>query len=64
MLSCVQPFATLSMEFSRQVYWSSLPSLPPGHLSWPRNQAMALVSPALQVNSLPAELLGKSPGLQ
>ena len=29
--------APLSMEFSRQEYWSGLPSPPPG-ISWPRNQ--------------------------
>ena len=44
--------ASLSMEFSRQEYWSGLPFHTPGDLPYlviePR-------SPALQVDSLPAE---------
>ena len=56
MLSCVQLFATpwtvptplpqapLSMEFSRQEYWSGLPFLSPGDLSGP---GIELMSPAL-----------------
>ena len=38
--------------FSRQEYWSGLPCPPPGDRMEPR-------SPTLQVDSLPAELLGK-----
>ena len=40
-----------SMEFSRPEYWSGLPFPFPGDLE--------LGSPALQADSLPAELLGK-----
>ena len=42
--------APLSTGFSRQEYWSGLPCLPPGHFS---NLGIKLVSPALQVDSLP-----------
>ena len=42
--------APLSMGFSRQEYWSGLP-FPPGDLS---NLGIEPVSPALQVDSLPA----------
>ena len=50
----------LSVGFSRQEYWSGLPSLPPKDLS---NLGIQSRSPALQANSLPAELPGKSLGL-
>ena len=55
-LSRVQLFATLwtlacqsplSMEFSRQEYWSGLPFPPPGDLPDPGTEPMSLVSPAL-----------------
>ena len=49
--------APLSMGFSRQEYWSALPSPSPGDLPEP---GMELGSPALQVDSLPTELGGKS----
>ena len=64
MLSCFssgQVFVTvarqapLSMGFSRQ-YWSGIPCPPPGDLPNPGNE---LGSPALQADSLPAELPGK-----
>ena len=42
--------APLSMEFSRQEYWSRLPFPTPGDLSDP---GVELASPALQVDSLP-----------
>ena len=45
--------APLSMGFSRQEYWSRLPCPPPG------TEPESLVSPALQVNSLPIEPSGK-----
>ena len=48
--------ATLSMEFSRQEYWSELPLPSPGHLPDP---GIEPGSPALQVNSLPTEPPGK-----
>ena len=62
MLSCVRLFATpwtvacqapLSMGFSRQEYWSRLPCPPPGDLP---NPGIKPRSPALQADSLPAEL--------
>ena len=43
--------------FSRQEYWSGLPFPSPGDLS---NPGVKPVSPALQMDSLPAELPGKS----
>ena len=55
-LSHVQLFATpwnvalqvlLSMEFSRQEYWSGLPFPTPRDLSNPGIETMSLVSPAL-----------------
>ena len=48
--------APLSMEFSRQEYWSGLPFPSPGDLP---NPGIELGSPALQANSLPTELWGK-----
>ena len=47
--------APLSMEFSRQKYWSGLPIPPPRDLPNPGGEPR---SPALQADSLPAE----SPG--
>ena len=44
--------APLSMEFSRQEYWSELPFPSPGELPDP---GMELGSPALQPDSLPTE---------
>ena len=44
------------MEFSRPEDWSGLPRTPPGDLP---NPAIKLGSPALQVDSLPAEPPGK-----
>ena len=55
-LSCVQPFATswtavhqvpLSMQLSRQEYWSGLLFSPPGDLPDPGMEPVSLVSPAL-----------------
>ena len=48
--------APLSMEFSRQEYWSEMPFPSPGDLPDPR---IELGSPALQADSLPSEPLGK-----
>ena len=47
--ACPSP---LSMEFSRQEYWSGLPFSPPGDLP---NPEIEPGSPALQADSLPAE---------
>ena len=51
--------APLSMGFSRQEYWSELPFASPGDLP---NLAIEPRSPALQADSLPTELRGKTPG--
>ena len=51
------PQAPLSMEFSRQEYWSGLPFPTPGDLPDP---GIELESPALQADSLPSEPLGNS----
>ena len=45
--------APLSMEFSRQECWSGLPFPSPGDLPDQGIEPSSLVSPALQVNSLP-----------
>ena len=72
MLCCVEPlsrvqlFATLgtlacqaplSMGFFRQEYWSGLSFPPPGDPPSPGIEPASPVSPALQEDSLPAELL-------
>ena len=41
--------APLSMGFSRQEYWSGLPSPPPGDLPHPEMEPASLMSPALAV---------------
>ena len=51
------PTGFLSMEFSRQEYWSGLPFPSPGDLSDP---GIKPKSPALQAYSLPFELLGEA----
>ena len=60
--SCVQLFVTLwtvarqtplSMEFSRQEYWSGLPSFPPGDLPDPGIEPVSPTSPALQADPVP-----------
>ena len=59
--SCVRLFVTLwtvarqvplTMEFTRQEYWSGLPCPPPGDLPDPGIKHMSPESPALQVDSL------------
>ena len=47
------------MEFSRQEYWNGLPFPSPGDLPDP---GIEHGSPALQADSLPSELPGKTPG--
>ena len=49
--------APLSMGFSRQEYWSGLPFPSPGDLP---NSVIEPRSPALQADSLPAELWGST----
>ena len=53
--------AHLSVGFSRQEYWSGLLCPPPGNLPHPGIEPW---SPALQMDSLPAEPPGKPPMLQ
>ena len=48
--------APVSMEFSRQEYWSGLPFASPGDLP---NPGIEPRSPALQAGSSPFELLGR-----
>ena len=50
------PQAALSMEFSKQEYWSGLPFPPPWDLPNPRIKPR---SPAWQANSLPSEPPGE-----
>ena len=45
--------APLSMEFSRQEYWSGLPFPTPGHLPDPGIEHLSTVSTCWQVDSLP-----------
>ena len=52
----VTPWTTQSMGFSRPEYWSGKPFPSPGDLP---NPEIEPTSPALQVDSLPAELPGK-----
>ena len=54
----------LSMEFSRQEYWSGLPFPPPGDLPNPGIKPVSPGSLALQVDSLPTESLGKPDSLK
>ena len=51
--------APLSMEFSRQEYWSRLPFFTPGHLPDPGIEPVSLESPDWQADSLPLHHLGK-----
>ena len=50
--------ASLSMQFSRQEYWSGLPLLPPGVLPDPGIEPEPSALPALQGDPLPSEPLG------
>ena len=50
--------APMSMEFSRQEYWSRLPFPTPGDLPNPGIQPASLGSPALAGDSLPLGHLG------
>ena len=65
LLSHVRPFvnpwtsayqAPLSMEFSRQEYWSGMPFASPGDLPDP---GIELGSPTLQAEALPSDPPGK-----
>ena len=48
--------APLSVEFSKQEYWSELPFPPPGDLPGPGIKPMSLLSPALTGGFLPLAL--------
>ena len=52
-MNCIPPGSSLSMGFPRQEYWSGLPFPSSGDLPDP---GIELGSPALQADSLPAEL--------
>ena len=54
--------APLAMGFSRQEYWSGLPSPPPGDLPNPGIEPVSLMSSALQVDSLPLSHWGETVG--
>ena len=56
-MGCIACRAPLSVEFSRQEYWSGLPFPSPGGFPDPGIEAR---SPALQADSLPTELLADS----
>ena len=67
-LGCVRLFVTpwtvprqapLSMGFSRQEYWSGVPSPSPGDLPDPGVEPLSSASPAPQADSLPSEPPGK-----
>ena len=60
MCSCSAMFhqALLSVEFSRQEYWSALLFLQPGDLPDPRIKTKRLASPALAGGFLPLHHLG------
>ena len=51
--------APLSMRFPKQEYWSGLPFPPLGDLPEPEIEPASPMSPALQADSLPLELLRK-----
>ena len=51
--------APQSMGLFRQEYWNKLPCPPPADLLDSRIEPTSLMSPALQVDSLPAETFGK-----
>ena len=55
-MDCSLPGSSLSMEFSRQEYWSGYPFPSAGDLLNPR---IELGSPVLQADSLPSEPPGK-----
>ena len=58
-LGTVAHQASLSMGFSRQEYWNGLPFPSPRDLPNPGIESASLMSPALQVGSLPLEPPGK-----
>ena len=61
-LDCSPPGSSVHGIFFRQEYWSGLPFPTPGDLSDPGIEPGSPMSPALQVDSLSTEPLGKSKG--
>ena len=61
-LDCSPPGSSVHGIFFRQEYWSGLPFPTPGDLSNPGIEPGSPMSPALQVDSLSTEPLGKSKG--
>ena len=59
LMDCSPP-GSLSMEFSRQEYWSGLPSLSPGNLPNPGIELTSPVSPELAGRFFTTESLGNS----
>ena len=57
-MDCATLQASLSIGFPKQEHWSGLPFPSPGDLP---NPGIELVSPALQVDSLPLSHQGSSP---
>ena len=55
--------APLSVGFFQQEYWSELPFPPSGNLPDPGIKPVSPMSPALQVDSLPAKPSGKPAGI-
>ena len=55
------PQSPLSMEFSRQEYWSRLPCPPPGHLPNPGIKPTSLMSPPLAGGFFTTSTTWKSP---
>ena len=62
-VDCKPPGSSLSMEFSRQEYWSGLPFPTPGHLLDPRVEPMSSTSPVLTGGFFTTELPGKPSSL-
>ena len=61
-MDCIAHQAPLSMEFSRQEYWSGLPCPSRGDLPNPGIESMSPASPALQADPIPTEPPGKPYG--
>ena len=57
-MDCSPPGSSLSMEFSRQEYWSGLPFPPPGNISDPRIESASAATPASAADSILLSHLG------
>ena len=56
-VACQDP---LSMQFSRQEYWSGLPFPPPGDLPDPETEPLSFASPALAGGFFTTDHLGST----